>query len=71
MLKKIGVPVIALIGMLAMAPHSASAAVRFGVVVGAPAYPVYPVCRPAPVVVAPRVVVGPVFGWHRDFRFRR
>ena len=47
--KKIGLPAIALLGMLAMAPHQAKAAVRFGVVVGRPAYayPVYPVCLPA------------------------
>ena len=38
MLKKIGLPVIALLGMLAMAPHQANAAVRIGVAVGAPAY---------------------------------
>ncbi|HUO28238.1 MAG TPA: hypothetical protein VMU80_03400 [Bryobacteraceae bacterium] len=42
MLKKFGLPVIALLGVLAMAPHQANAAVRVGVVVG---------CRPAPVVV--------------------
>ena len=51
MLKKIGLPVIALLGMLSMAPHRANAAVRFGVYVGAP------VCVPAPVVVAPAPVV--------------
>ncbi len=33
MLKKIGLPAIALLGMLAMAPHQANAAVRSGVVV--------------------------------------
>jgi len=78
MLKKIGLPVMALAAMLAVAPHQAKAAVRFGIVIGAPAYPVYPVYPPAPVVVAPgpvvvgpSVVVGPRFGWHRDFRFRR
>ncbi len=70
MLKKIGLPVIALAGMLAMAPHQANAAVRFGFTVGAPVYPVYPVCRPAPVVVR-RPFIGPVVGWHRDWRFRR
>jgi len=73
MLKKIGLPVIALLGMLAMAPHPAKAAVRFGVVIGRPAYtyPVYPVC-PAPIVVG-RPWVGPAIRWDRrhDFRFRR
>jgi len=78
MLKKIGLPVMALAIVLAVAPHQAKAAVRFGIVIGAPAYPVYPVYPPAPVVVAPAPVVvaptltiGPAFGWHHDFRFRR
>jgi hypothetical protein len=80
MLKKIGLPAIALLGMLAMAPHQANAAVRIGVVVGAPAYPypAYPVYSPAPVAVvpAPVVVAGPLvrhdFRWDRhDYRFRR
>jgi hypothetical protein len=81
MFKKIGLPAIALLGMLAMAPHQANAAVRFGVVVGRPAYayPVYPVCPPAPVAVVPAPVIGGG-GWVRhdlrwdrrhDFRFRR
>jgi hypothetical protein len=73
MLKKIGLPAIALLGMLAMAPHQANAAVRFGVVVGRPAYayPVYPVCPPVAVVVRPWI--GPAVRWDRrhDFRFRR
>ena len=79
MFKRIGLPVIALLGMLAMAPHQANAAVRFGVVVGRPAYayPVYPVCPPVAVVPAPVVVArpwaGPVVRWdlRHDFRFRR
>jgi hypothetical protein len=65
MLKKIGLPAIALVGMLAMAPHAAKAAVRIGVVVGRPAYayPMYPVYPPAPVVA---YADG---GWvRRDFR---
>ena len=78
MLKKIGLPAIALMGVLAMAPHQAKAAVRFGVVVGAPvcapAYPVYPqvAVAPAPVVVE-RPYVRPIVRWDRrhDFRFRR
>jgi hypothetical protein len=81
MFKKIGLPVIALLGLLAMAPHQANAAVRFGVVVGPPAYtyPVYPAYPPAPVAVVPAPVVvarpwvGPAIRWDRrhDFRFRR
>ena len=80
MFKKIGLPAIALLGMLAMAPHQAKAAVRFGVVVGRPAYayPVYPVCPPAPVAVVPAPVIvarpwAPEIRWDRrhDFRFRR
>jgi hypothetical protein len=79
MLKKIGLPTIALLGMLAMAPHSAKAAVRFGVALGVPAYPVYPVCPPVAVVPGPVVVarpwvgVGPAIRWDRrfDYRFRR
>jgi len=81
MFKKIGLPAIALLGMLAMAPHQAKAAVRFGVVVGRPAYayPVYPVCPPAPVAVVPapvvvdRAWVRRDLRWDRrlDYRFRR
>jgi hypothetical protein len=80
MLKKIGLPVIALLGMLAMAPHQAKAAVRFGVAIGAPAYtyPVYPAYPPAVAVVPGPVVVGrpwigPAVRWDRrfDYRFRR
>jgi hypothetical protein len=80
MLKKIGLPAIALLGMLAMAPHQANAAVRIGGVVGRPAYayPVYPVYPPAPVAVLPapvivdRAWVRYDFRWDRhDFRFRR
>jgi hypothetical protein len=82
MLKKIGIPAIALLGMLALAPHQAKAAVRFGVVVGAPVYtyPVYPAYPPA--VVVPGPVYGPYVGvgvwgrgfhrgWDRGFRGRR
>jgi hypothetical protein len=80
MFKKIGLPAIALLGMLAMAPHQAKAAVRFGVVVGAPAYtyPVYPVYPPAPVAVVPAPVIVarpwvPEIRWARrhDFGYRR
>ncbi len=48
MLKKIGIPLLALLGVLAVAPHQAKAAVRFGVWAGSPpaytypAYPAYP-----------------------------
>ncbi len=75
MLKKIGLPVIALLGVLAFAPHQAKAAVRFGVTVGAPACnPVYPAYRTyAPRVVVPAPVYGPAYGtayvggvWRRD-----
>jgi len=71
MFKKIGLPVIALLGILAMAPHQAKAAVRFGVVAGRPAYayrayPVYPQA-PVAVVPAPFVVERP---WVRH-EFRR
>jgi hypothetical protein len=72
MFKKIGLPAIALLGMLAMAPHQAKAAVRFGVVVGRPAYayPMYPVCPPAVIVTRHW---APEIRWDRrhDFRFRR
>ncbi|MGA2131602.1 MAG: hypothetical protein ABSH50_04730 [Bryobacteraceae bacterium] len=78
MLKKIGLPAIALLGMLAFAPHPAKAGVRFGVYVGAPVYtaPVYPAYPPVAIVPAPAPVV--VFGhpWvrpeiRRDWRWRR
>jgi hypothetical protein len=71
MLKKIGLSAIALIGMLAIAPHQANAAVRFGVRIGRPAYayPVYPVYPTYPVYPAPAVVYG---GWGRhDLRWDR
>jgi hypothetical protein len=81
MLKKIGLPVIALLGMLAVAPHQARAGVRFGVAIGAPvytnpAYPAYPVYPPVAVAPAPVVVGRPFvrhdFRWDRhDYRFRR
>jgi len=81
MLKKIGFPVLALAAMLALVPpQKASAAVRFGVVVGGPVYtapvpaPVYPAPCPQPYVSgyysypAP-AYVAPYFGWHgRDGR---
>jgi hypothetical protein len=76
MLKRIGLPVMALLGLLALAPtNQAKAAVRFGVYVGAPAY-VYPApVVPAPAYVSPYGVwVGPGFHGHwdrgRDFRVR-
>ncbi len=73
MFKKIGLPAIALLGALALAPHPAKAAVRVGVVIGRPpyTYPVYPVYPVAPVVpVAPPVYVeGGVVrrDFHRDW----
>jgi hypothetical protein len=71
MLKKIGLPMMALFGLLALAPlNQAKAAVRFGVFVGAPAY-TYPVYPPYPVVPAPAYVYpyGAWVGWGagRDF----
>jgi hypothetical protein len=71
MFKKMGLSAIAMLGLLAMAPHQANAAVRFGVVVGRPAYPVlaYPVCRP---VVVARPFIRHDYRWDRhDYRFRR
>lgn len=73
MLKKIGLPLMALAGVLMFAPHQAKAAVRFGVTVGAPVYryPVYPRVYPpvyaapvAPVYPAP-VGVYPYVAWDR------
>ena len=84
MLKKIGLPMMALFGLLAVAPlNQAKAAVRFGVYGGAPAY-TYPVYPPYPVAPAPAYVypyagwggpgVGPAFHGHfdrgRDFHAR-
>ncbi|HLY16961.1 MAG TPA: hypothetical protein VKR61_07035 [Bryobacteraceae bacterium] len=83
MLKKIGFSAIAMLGLLAFAPHQAKAAVRFGVVVGRPAYnyPVYPAYPPAAVVEAPAYAPVYVNGgwvrrdvrrdWDRDARFHR
>jgi hypothetical protein len=67
MLKKIGLPMMALFGLLALAPlNQAKAAVRFGVYVGAPAY-TYPVYPAYPVVPAPGYVY-PYSAWvGRDF----
>lgn len=69
MLKKIGLPMMALFGLLALAPlNQAKAAVRFGVYVGAPlcAPPVY---RPYPVVHAP-VYFHDRWDHGREFRER-
>ena len=74
MLKKIGLPAIALLAMLSFAPHPAKAAVRFGVYVGGPVYtaPYYPpVVAPAPVVVAPGPVVVYGHRWVARHDFRR
>ena len=76
MLKKIGIPVVALLGMLAAAPHQAKAGVRIGIGIRVPA----PIVVARPVVVAPvpaplvvGVGVGPVYHpWFRHDRwFRR
>jgi hypothetical protein len=78
MLKKIGIPMMALAGALMFAaPHPAKAGVRFGVGIGvpvytAPAYPVYPApypyvapapVYPGPAYVAPYVGFGGGWGW--------
>ncbi len=73
MFKKIGFPMMALFGLLALAPlNQAKAAVRFGVYVGAPVC-VRPVYRPYPIVPAP-VYFHDHFDHHldqgRDFRAR-
>jgi hypothetical protein len=76
MLKKIGLPAIALLGVLAFAPHQAKAGVRIGVTIGRPVYtyPVAPVYPPVEVVPAPVYGSGYVDGvwagrnFHRDFR---
>ncbi len=46
MLKKLGLPVVALAAMLFAVPHKADARVHFGVYVGGPAYPAYPAPDP-------------------------
>lgn len=69
-MKKIGLPMMALAGLLMFAPHEAKAGVRVGVVVGAPvySYPVYP----APAYVAPAPVYPYVaWGWDRGVRRER
>ena len=78
MFKKIGLPVMAFVGLLALAPlHQAKAAVRFGVSVGAPVYaaPVYrpyPIVAPPAYVCPPPVVRAPAYAYHawagRDVR---
>jgi hypothetical protein len=63
MLKKIGLSMMALFGLLALAPlNQAKAAVRFGVYVGAPAC-TYPVYRRYPVVPAPAYVYPSGGAW--------
>ena len=65
MLKKIGLPMLAVAAGLLFVPHQAKAAVRFGVYVGAPAYSyVYPAYAYAygPRYVAPH---RPWFRYHR------
>jgi hypothetical protein len=79
MLKKIGLPVVLLAGMLALAPRPAKAEVHFGVYVGTPApvYPVYPAypaygydayadpyVYPAPVYRAPAYVAPYSYGYN-------
>jgi hypothetical protein len=52
LLKKIGIPVLALCAMTLIQPKQANAAVRFGVFIGGPlyAYPAYPPPPPPPPV---------------------
>lgn len=78
MLKKIGLPMMALAGLLMFAPNQAKAGVRVGVVVGAPAYryPVYPrvyaPVYPAPAYVAPAYAYPyATWGWDRGVRRER
>lgn len=67
MLKKIGLPLMALAGILAVAPHQAEAAVRFGVYVGAPAYTVRAPYVRVPAYVAPAYVAPAPVYVHRDW----
>ena len=77
MLKKLGIPTLALVAMLTLiSPPSANARVRFGVTVGTPYYYTYP-AYPAPYVYSgypyyysyPRpVYVYP--RWHRHYYYR-
>jgi hypothetical protein len=71
MLRRIGIPVIALAAMLTLfRPHQASAAVRFGVYAGPPAYPYvyqpYPYGYPG--YTYPEY--GLSFRWHRHHHDR-
>jgi hypothetical protein len=64
MLRKIGVPVIALAAILTVfSPHKASGAVRFGVYVGAPAYPVYPAYPAYPAYPYPQYAYPDYYGY--------
>jgi len=74
MLKKLGIPVLALAGMLAFAtPQPAEAKVHFGVTIGAPPVYPYPYCSPYDPACAgyvypygyyPQPYVYGGFGWH-------
>ena len=71
LLRKLGIPVVALAGMLALFnPTSADARVRFGVAIGAPPYPVaaYPYPYYDPYYGYPYGYVAPSwgYGWHYD-----
>ncbi len=70
MLKRIGLPAIALLGMLTMvAAPAAQAGVRFGVYIGG-RVPVYRYAPPPPPYYA--APVYPAYGWgeHRRYEFR-
>jgi hypothetical protein len=70
MLKRIGIPIFALVALLILfsTPQAANAAVRFGVYVGAPVYtyPAYPYAYAYPRYYAPYPVYtypAPVYGY--------
>lgn len=75
MLKRIGLPLLALAAMFAfMTPTQASAAVRFGVYFGGPAYVApapapyaYPYAYAAPAPCPPRVVYTPAYVFPRMY----
>ena len=84
MLKKLGIPTLALVAMLTLiSPPSANARVRFGVTVGSPYY--YTYSAPYPYVYSPYAYSYPYYysyprpvyvypRWHRRgyyYRYRR
>jgi len=65
MLKKFGIPALALCAMTLIQPKQASAAVRFGVFIGGPvyAYPAYPPPPPPPPVYYNPYPAYPVYSY--------